>query len=105
MQIGMRWQSWELSAIDHWRKTHNVATRPEAIRCLVELGFASGRKPPAQPSAKNATEAKDLAAKVIDHLEDSAAPAEERASRKRRLLKGPEEFQEVRKDRAKAKRK
>jgi hypothetical protein len=102
-QIGMRWHSWELSAIDHWQKMHNVATRPEAIRRLVELGFASGRRPPAQLSAKNATKAKDLAAKAIDRLEDSAAPAEERASRKRRLLKGPEEFRKVRVDRAKAK--
>jgi hypothetical protein len=102
-QIGMRWQSWELSAIDHWQKMHNVATRPEAIRRLVELGFASGRKPPAQPSAKNATKAKDLAAKTIDHLEDTAAPAQEKATRKRRLLKGPEEFREVRVDRARGK--
>ena len=30
-----------------------------------------------------------------------AAPAEEKASRKRRLLKGPEEFREVRVDRVK----
>ena len=31
-----------------------------------------------------------------------AAPAEEQASRKRRLLKGPEEFREARVDRPKA---
>jgi hypothetical protein len=38
-----------------------------------------------------------------DRLSDSAAHPEEQASRKRRLLKGPEEFREVRIDRAKKK--
>jgi len=38
-QIGMRWQDPELSAIDEWREKHEVATRPEAIRRLVELGL------------------------------------------------------------------
>ena len=38
-QIGMRWQDTELSAIDEWRKGHDVASRPEAIRRLVELGL------------------------------------------------------------------
>jgi hypothetical protein len=35
----------------------------------------------------------------------ATASADNQASRKRRLLKGPEEFREVRVDRAKAKRK
>jgi hypothetical protein len=34
-------------------------------------------------------------------LVDPAAPAEEAANRKRRLLKGPEEFREVRHDQLK----
>jgi hypothetical protein len=38
-QIGMRWQEPELIAIDSWGETHDVATRPEAIRRLVELGL------------------------------------------------------------------
>jgi hypothetical protein len=38
-QIGMRWQDGELSAIDGWREQHGVATRPEAIRRLVEIGL------------------------------------------------------------------
>jgi hypothetical protein len=36
-------------------------------------------------------------------LVDKAAPAEEQASRKRRLLKGPEEFRDVRASRTKKK--
>jgi hypothetical protein len=38
-QIGMRWQDIHLSAIDEWREKHDVASRPEAIRRLVELGL------------------------------------------------------------------
>jgi hypothetical protein len=38
LQIGMRWQDQELKAIDEWRSAHG-ATRPEAIRRLVELGL------------------------------------------------------------------
>jgi hypothetical protein len=29
----------QLAAIDAWREKHDVATRPEAIRRLVELGL------------------------------------------------------------------
>jgi hypothetical protein len=60
----------------------------------------------AWPSAARtsaAAKAKELAAKAINRLVDPAAPAEEKASRKRRLIKGPEEFQEVRVDGAKPK--
>jgi hypothetical protein len=38
-QLGMRWQDPMLIAIDSWRKQHDVATRSEAIRRLVELGL------------------------------------------------------------------
>ena len=48
--------------------------------------------------------AKELAGKVIDDLADGAASVGDRASRKRRLLKGPEEFREARVDRPKARK-
>ena len=87
--------------MDEWAaKQADMPGRSEAIRRLVELGLA-GRAKPAAPSAKTAAKAKELAAKAIDRLLDPAAPAEEKASRKRRLLRGPEEFREVRLDRAK----
>jgi hypothetical protein len=35
---------------------------------------------------------------MIDWLSDKSAPPEERAKRKRRLVKGPEEFREIRSD-------
>jgi hypothetical protein len=40
-----------------------------------------------------------MAGDQLDQLADESATSEEQASRKRRLLKGPEEFQNVRVDR------
>jgi hypothetical protein len=49
------------------------------------------------PSAKNrAAKASDMAAREIDRLIDPAAPTEEKQRRKRRLLKGPKEFRDLR---------
>jgi Arc/MetJ-type ribon-helix-helix transcriptional regulator len=91
------------AAVDQWSRSQGDApTRSEAIRRLVELGLA-GRAKPVAPSEKYAAKVKELAAKAIDRLVDPAAPAEERAIRKRRLLKGPEEFREVRVDLSKKK--
>jgi hypothetical protein len=95
----------QLRAVDAWiaRQSQPFPSRPEAVRRLVELGLAGGGKSPAWHSEKNAVKAKELAGMTIDRLVDSAAPAEEQAGRKRRLLKGPEEFRDVRVDRAKQK--
>ena len=93
------------ASIVKWAENQaDLPTLSEATRRLVELGLAGSAKPPPR-SEKNAAKAKELAAKTIDRLVDPAAPPEEKASRKRRLLKGPEEFREVRVDRAKAKSK
>jgi hypothetical protein len=40
----MRWHDPHLSAIDEWRDKHDIATRPEAIRRLVELGLKAKAK-------------------------------------------------------------
>jgi hypothetical protein len=40
----------------------------------------------------------ELAARQVDKLADSSIPPEERQRRKRRLLKGPGEFRELRAD-------
>ena len=76
--------------------------RSEAIRRLVEIGLGSVKVARAQKRSNSPT-ARDLAAVQIDRLADSGAPAEEQASRKRHLLKGPEEFREARIDRPNAK--
>jgi len=87
-----------MAEVEAWA-TANDATRSD-IRRLVELGLTARVK----PTQRNATRAKELAANVIDDLADGAASADDRASRKRRLLKGPEEFREARVDRPKAKK-
>jgi hypothetical protein len=88
-----------MAEVEAWA-TANDATRSDAIRRLVELGLTAK----VEPTQINATRAHELAAKVIDNLADGAASADDRASRKRRLLKGPEEFREARVDRPKARK-
>lgn len=101
--IGIRLPEALIAQIAAWSLTHSAASRSRAIRRLVELGLTVKAKPP-RPPATGANRAKELAAKVIDSLTPVATDAEEKANRKRRLLKGPEEFREVRVDRTKAKK-
>jgi hypothetical protein len=56
-----------------------------------------------QRSPKAVAKALDLAGQQIDKLSDQSATAEERQARKRRLLKGPREFRDIRGDFAKPK--
>jgi hypothetical protein len=90
-----------IATVDAWAGA-NDATRSEAIRRLVELGL-DGAKKFAAPSQQTRAKAKKFAAEQIDRMGNSTATAEEQASRKQRLLKGPEEFREARVDRPKAK--
>jgi Arc/MetJ-type ribon-helix-helix transcriptional regulator len=89
-----------INQIEDWAAT-NEASRSEAIRQLVELGLTVGAKQK-QTSATTAERAKELASKAIDSLTAGAANNDEKASRKGRLIKGPEEFREARVDRPKA---
>ena len=94
-----------IDAIDKWRaKQTPLPNVSEAIRRLVELGLKI--KTPARPVSKpgRRLRAQELAAHAIEKMTDPAAPPEERAQRRRRLTKGPEEFQEVRVDRPKARK-
>ena len=99
--IPARFEIPTMEALDAWAEKHDV-TRSEAIRRLVELGLA-GAKKFAAPSQQTRAKAKKFAAEQIDRMGNSTATAEEQASRKQRLLKGPEEFREARVDRPKAK--
>ena len=72
------------------------ALRPEAIRRLLEQALAV-----AQPAKSRTQKARSkawggLASTQLDRLLDPSAPDEERQRRKRRLLKGPKEFREMR---------
>jgi hypothetical protein len=92
----MRWHASVLEKIDEWRHRQNDApSRTEAIRRLVELALAGVQRPKAR-SPKARSRALALAAAQIDKLSDPSASAEERQQRKRRLLKGPKEFLDIR---------
>ena len=73
----------------------------DAVRSLVELGLTV--KTRSVPSERQRTALAYLASKAIDSLTVGAPDNDEQASRKRRLIKGPEEFREVRVDRPKGK--
>ena len=96
VQIGMRWQEEELRAIDGWRRQEpDSPARPQAIRRLVGLGLA-GSSPAKHTNPTAAAKASDMAGRRIDEIGDPSATAEERQDRKRRLIKGPREFREMR---------
>jgi hypothetical protein len=101
--IGLRASPELRKAVETWAAgEHDQPTLSEAIRHLVELGLsiAPQRTTPAKTKAKAAA----LAGDAIDQMGDTRATNEERAGRKpRRLVKGPEEFRNMRGDRAKSK--
>ena len=84
--------------VEAWAtKQRDTPSRSEAIRRLVEIGLAGVGA--AKPSNKKfAAKAAGLAGKMVDYLSDQSAPADVREKRKRRLLKGPSEFREMRTD-------
>lgn len=96
--VGLRCHAPFLNAVDGWReREEGKPSRPAAIVRLAELGLATSGLA-ARTNPQSASKALDMAAKEIDGLADQSAPHEERASRKSRLLKGPGEFRDLRKD-------
>ena len=88
-----------IEAIENWRaRQEPVPSTPEAIRQLVEMGLASAPAPRPRGGKETMPRASELAGEAIDWLRDKTAPAEEQAQRKRRLIKGPSEFREMRND-------
>jgi hypothetical protein len=80
--------TWE--QIDLWRREHGAKTRSEAVRVLLQQALATD---PGRPVSREfAAKASDLAGQAIDRLADPSATTEEQAKRKRRLIKGPQEF-------------
>ncbi|WP_376711739.1 MULTISPECIES: hypothetical protein [Bradyrhizobium] len=71
--------------------------RPEAIRRLVHVGPANGRRPPRAKGNANARQrhGRRRNRQICRRCRNSG----ELAKRKRQLVKGPEEFQKVRRDR------
>jgi hypothetical protein len=87
--------------VDRWAASQKDGpSRPQAIRRLVELGLAIAQR--AGVRTKKAAQAAEMASQEIDRLGDPSATDDERQRRKRRLIKGPREFQDLRRNRPKA---
>ena len=102
--IGVRLLDGPLSALDTWieKQEDPDLSRPEAIRRLVETGLTMKAPAKAASNPGRKLRAQELATSAIERIIDPSAPADERAQRRRRLTKGPEEFREVRVDKPKA---
>jgi len=93
-----------LERVDAWvLSQEHKPSRSEAAQLLISRGLDSlrARSRRAAPKSKRASSrnrAKELASDAIDRLGDAGVTAEARASRKGRLMKGPEEFRNVRRD-------
>jgi Arc/MetJ-type ribon-helix-helix transcriptional regulator len=85
------------AAIDKWAEKNGVSSRSEAIRRLLALGLATSQ-PLRRRNLEAASKALELAAQELDKLIDPSTPDEERKMRKRRLLRGPKEFRDMRGD-------
>ena len=89
-----------LARVDRWAASQeDDPSRPEAIRRLVELGLRISQRGGAR--TRRATKAAEMASQEIDRLSVPSATDEERQLRKRRLIKGPKEFRDLRRNRSK----
>jgi hypothetical protein len=100
--VGFRAPSVLRASIEKWAEHQpDLPSRSEATRRLVELGLtvkAKGRR----PSEGQRIRAREMAGKTIDEMTDTGATPDDQATRKKRLIKGPEELREVRVDRPKS---
>jgi hypothetical protein len=101
--IGVRFQPSPLGAIDQWRRKHqDLPSRAEAIRRLVDLALS--RSDSDRPTSKaKAEKAAELAAHAIEKATDKSQSAVEQQTRKRKLIRGPSEFRDIRRDQPKRK--
>jgi predicted transcriptional regulator len=88
--------------VDQWAGKRDM-TRSAAIRRWIENGLSERWRPAtAQERRSRRASAADMAGETIDRLADPAARRDDQAKRKRRLLKGPEEFRDLRGDQPKS---
>ena len=64
------------------------------------VGAGASNSPDEATAAKQRSRSAELAGEAIDQSADPSASPEDRKIRKRRLLKGPEEFRSFRRDRS-----
>ena len=95
----------ELAVLDDWiARQDDTPTRPAAIRRLVGQALAARKGAVRPPNKEAARQAARLATREIEGLGDRSRPAEEQQQRKRRLIRGPKEFRDIRADQPKTKR-
>jgi hypothetical protein len=96
-----------LKRVDRWIASQDTpVSRAEAIRRLAEFSLnGPGTSSQAGQSGRGAEQAAGMAGDTIDHLADQSATREDREQRKRRLVKGPPEFREMRKKHGDGRRK
>jgi hypothetical protein len=100
--MGFRAEPKLRAAIVKWAENQpDTPSLSEATRRLVELGLTVKARRPTSEGQK--LRAREMAGTAIDLMTDTTANPDDQASRKRRLLKGPEEFREARVDRPKKK--
>jgi len=94
--IGVRILPKDLKTLEDWiARQEKAPTRPEAIRQLMDFALAGSDS--ARPTTgATAEKAVELAARAIEKTADKSQPAEEQQTRKRRLIKGPSEFRDIR---------
>ena len=99
MTINVRIKRDLLASLDRWIEGIAGAelSRPEAIRRPVEMGLSHSPDRGRLSDAARA-HASAMAGDVVDQLTDSMAPEEEQQQRKRKLIHGPREFREIRRD-------
>jgi hypothetical protein len=96
--LGVRIHAQQLAALDNWIGQQNDApSRPEAIRRLLEQALSKSSNP-RSPRKGAAEKAAELAGQAIEEATDKSQSAEEQKTRKRRLISGPREFRDIRRD-------
>lgn len=99
--MGFRAEPVIRASIVKWAENQpDLPSLSESVRRLVELGLTVKTKGRLSREGQKGR-AREMAGIAIDHMRDTNAHPNDQASRKRRLLKGPEEFRDVRKDRPK----
>jgi hypothetical protein len=106
LTMAIRFPSKLRGAIIKWAEDQqDMPQIPEAVRRLVKRGLASDQPKLASRSSKpkassnQRTRASEMAGKAIDAMIDKSATTDDKVSRKRRLIKGPDEFQTLRANR------
>lgn len=95
-------EGWELVSVLDQSEDVSLPHKTDA-RLLIFKRRSSSRSAVQGRDLQAAAKAADMAAREIDKLADSSATSDERQQRKRRLLKGPREFRDIRGNRPRSK--